>query len=296
MLIVSCEENPPSHIGELEVNILSSASDPLVTVVIMTYNRAHLIKKAINSVLNQTLKNWKVLIIDDGSTDDTMKTVEPFLKKDNRIDYYRLAKNLGICRVLNIALKIVDTKYMVQLDSDDWLENNALETLLLAMENADENVALAYSNHKKWKSQDHFKLVKQRSFSKEQKYEFLCHSTVYPRFYRTDCLRKVGGWEIDDQYDGRYMEDRRIQFKLIEQYDFLWVNEYLYNLNRITDERQSSYKNQHKYVELKKEFIQHYLKKWGDEYTPKFYLNEKGWLRTELIPKIKQNDDNPHPL
>lgn len=278
------------------MNILTNVKEPLITVVTMTYNRASLIPKAIKSVLTQTLKNWKMLIIDDGSTDDTIKTVEPFLKKDNRIYYYRLAKNIGICHALNKALTIVDTKYMVQLDSDDWLENNALEKLLSAMEKANEQVALAYSNHKTWKQNNKCKYVKQRSFSKEQKYEFLCHPTVYPRFYRTDCLRKVGGWDTYDKYEGRYMEDRRIQFKLIEQYDFLWIDEYLYNLNRYTDERQSSYKNQHKYVELKKEFIQYYLKKWGDEYSPKFYLNEKGWLRTELIPKTKQNKETPHQL
>lgn len=250
----------------------------------MTYNRAHLITKAIDSVLNQTLTNWKLLIIDDCSTDDTMKTVEPYVKKDHRITYFRLEKNVGICRVLNTALKMVETKYMVQLDSDDWLESVALEKLLYGMENSSKNVALAYGDHKVWKTKEKYKIVTQRSFSTKQKYEFLCHPTVYPRFYRTACLQKVGGWEINDKYEGRYMEDRRIQFKLIEHYNFLWINECLYNLNRFTDERQSTYKNQHKYVELKKDLIQYYLKKWGDEYTPQFYLNEKGWLRTKLVP------------
>ena len=273
------------------MKILGNTSKPFVTVVTLTYNRASLISKAIKSVLSQTLKDWKMLIIDDGSTDHTMKTVEHFLKNDSRIYYYRIPKNIGLCHALNTALKMVDTKYMVQLDSDDWLEHTALEKLLSSMEKASEHVALAYSNHKVWKTIEKFKPVKQRSFTREQKYEFLCHPTVYPRFYRTDCLREVGGWDVHDKYEGRFMEDRRIQFKLIEHYDFLWIDEYLYHLNRYTDDRQSSYKNQHKYVELKKEFIEHYLKKWGNEYTPKFHLNEKGWLRTELIPNQKGLSD-----
>mgnify|MGYP005839339833 CR=1 FL=1 len=263
--------------------------DVKVTVVIMTYNREKFIQRAINSVVNQILKNWKLLIMDDCSTDNTKDIIEPFLKQDNRITYYRLPKNVGICRVLNQALKLVDTKYMVQLDSDDWLEEIALEKLLNAMEKEKDDVALAYGNHKVWKSEEKGKIKKQRSFTTEEKYELLCHPEVYyPRFYRTQCLRDVGGWNENDKYNGRYMEDRRIQFKLIEHYHFLGVDEHLYNLNRYIKKRQTSSENRHKYIELKKELIVYYLQKWGEEYTPEFSIQEARWLRTTLIPKEKE--------
>ena len=59
------------------------------SVIIPTYNRANLISKAIKSVLYQTYKNWELIVIDDGSTDNTKDIVEEFQKEDNRIIYLK---------------------------------------------------------------------------------------------------------------------------------------------------------------------------------------------------------------
>ncbi|MGW9128958.1 glycosyltransferase family 2 protein, partial [Paenibacillus chitinolyticus] len=68
---------------------------PTFTVVIPTYNRASYIRKAIRSVLKQTSKDWKLLIMDDASTDRTRQKVEKYLYHPN-IMYYRMEKNSGI--------------------------------------------------------------------------------------------------------------------------------------------------------------------------------------------------------
>lgn len=259
------------------------------TVVIMTYNRKNTIVRAIESVFNQTLKEWKLLILDDASTDGTDIIVKPYVLGDQRIMYYRLPTNKGICHVLNEALNIVDTPYMVQLDSDDWLENKALETLVKSMENAPSSVALVYGNHQTWYNRNKGTLKKQRSFTHADKYELLVYgSTLYPRCYKTNYLKAVGGWETNDKYNGRYMEDNRIFYKLIEKYDFHWIDEHMYNLNRYDGERQTKPENREKYNEIKKDFIEYYLKKWGNEYKAEFSLKENGWLETKLKPNHKQ--------
>nr|WP_279326007.1 glycosyltransferase family 2 protein [Bacillus sp. FJAT-47783] len=260
-----------------------------ITIVIPTYNRAHLLTNALESVFNQSLQNWKLLIIDDASTDDTESMIQSYMNKDNRVHYYKMEQNKGVCHVLNKALDLVDTEYMVQLDSDDWLEKDALEELLKNMEREPKTTALAYGNHKACRERGNGILIKQRSFRTPDKYDLICYTHMfYPRFYRTSCLRDVGGWETCDKYGGRYMEDRRILFKLIEKYDFLWIDKHLYNLNRYNDKRLTIKENRPKYIELKQDLIKKMLKKWGDEFEPEF-STKTGWLRTKLIPKKKQS-------
>lgn len=260
------------------------SAETKITVVIPTYNRAELIHKAVASVLKQSMPSWKILIVDDGSTDHTREVIDEFLRADSRISYYPLARHIGICHVLNEALKLVNSKYLVQLDSDDWLEDTALEKLFSKMESADNNTAVAYGNHYVWKSKKKRLLKRQRSFQMTDKYELICHiQMVYPRFYRTSCLREVGGWDTNDRYKGQYLEDRLILFKLIEQFNFLWVDQPLYNLSRIPTNRLTSDDNRSKFNEVKKDLIIRTLKKWGNEYVPKF-SNEGKWLRTELMP------------
>ncbi|HEX9600942.1 MAG TPA: glycosyltransferase family 2 protein, partial [Mariniflexile sp.] len=61
---------------------------PLVSIIIPTYNRGHLIGETLESVLCQTYDNWECLVIDDGSTDNTDALVQGYLNKDNRIKFY----------------------------------------------------------------------------------------------------------------------------------------------------------------------------------------------------------------
>ncbi|WP_223594059.1 glycosyltransferase family 2 protein [Neobacillus bataviensis] len=266
---------------------------PKVTVIIPTYNRADIIHRAINSLKNQSLKEWKAIILDDASTDYTFEVVEKVMNSDSRFYYYRMQQNMGICHVLNQALQLVDTEYMVQLDSDDWLENHALECLVKTMENEPDSTALIYGNYKIWKSEDKGKLVKVRGFRSSEKYDLVSYvPMVYPRFYRTASLRQVGGWETNDKYNGRFMEDRRILYKLIEKYDFRWVDEHLYNLSRINPNRLTAQENINKYGEVKKEIVLRTLLKWGNEYTAEFvsenqYNQGQGWLKIKLIPNQK---------
>ena len=60
-------------------------NDKLVSIVMPTYNRGNVIHKAINSVINQSYSNWELIIIDDGSTDNTKEVVRYYLEKDSRI-------------------------------------------------------------------------------------------------------------------------------------------------------------------------------------------------------------------
>jgi len=93
---------------------------PIVSVIIPTYNRAHLIDKAINSVLSQTYQDYEIIIVDDASTDNTKEVVKDFT--DSRISYIFHTNNLDISAARNSGIKASQGKYIALLDSDDeWL-------------------------------------------------------------------------------------------------------------------------------------------------------------------------------
>lgn len=96
-----------------------------ISVIIPTYNRANLIKKSINSVLNQTYKNIEIIVIDDGSTDSTQSIINKI--NDKRIKYYKLNKNNGASYARNVGINLASGNYISFHDSDDILNNQKLE-------------------------------------------------------------------------------------------------------------------------------------------------------------------------
>ena len=106
------------------------AKRPTVSVIIPTYNRAHLIERAIKSVLNQTYQDFELIIIDDGSTDNTNEVLKKYIESDNRIQYIRHKINKGGSAARNTGIKNSVGKYIAFLDSDDeWLPEKLMEQL-----------------------------------------------------------------------------------------------------------------------------------------------------------------------
>ena len=118
--------------------------NPTVSVIIPTYNRAHLIKRAIQSVLNQTYQDFEVIIVDDASTDNTEEVVKSF--NDPRIRYIRHEKNKGAAAARNTGIKTARGKYIAFQDSDDeWLPEK-LEKQMKVFENAPAKVGVVYTD------------------------------------------------------------------------------------------------------------------------------------------------------
>ncbi|PKN92349.1 MAG: hypothetical protein CVU44_14510 [Chloroflexi bacterium HGW-Chloroflexi-6] len=95
-------------------------SNPVVSVILPTYNRAICLPKAINSVLEQDFADFELIVIDDGSTDDTHQVVAQF--NDARIRYYRFDQNQGIGYGRSVGVEQARGKFLAFIDSDDiWL-------------------------------------------------------------------------------------------------------------------------------------------------------------------------------
>lgn len=102
---------------------------PLISVVMPTYNRADTVGKAIQSVLAQTYKNIDVIVVDDGSTDNTMEVLSKFAE-DTRLRIIRHEKNKGVCAAKNTGFDNILGEWFFITDSDDELVPTALEELI----------------------------------------------------------------------------------------------------------------------------------------------------------------------
>src|SRR3989344_1852950 len=104
---------------------------PLVSIILPAYNGAQWIAKAIESVLAQSFSDFELLIINDGSTDDTEVIARRFAGQDSRIRYIRNEHNLGIQRTRNISLEQSHCDYIAEIDQDDeWVDRDKVKKQL----------------------------------------------------------------------------------------------------------------------------------------------------------------------
>ncbi|MGG4548002.1 glycosyltransferase [Rossellomorea marisflavi] len=104
---------------------MAISKEPLISVIVPTFNRGHMIRRTINTVLNQTYNNFELIIVDDGSTDDTMIEVKRF--SDKRIKYHKLDNNSKGRKTRNCGIKIAEGQFIAFLDSDDEWDLKKLE-------------------------------------------------------------------------------------------------------------------------------------------------------------------------
>jgi glycosyltransferase involved in cell wall biosynthesis len=107
-------------------------SPPLISIIIPTYNRAEFISQAVESVLGQTMHEWELLVVDDGSTDNTCEVLAAY-RRDPRIHYfYQLNQGQSVAR--NEALRMIQGDFVGFLDSDDLWAPDKLEKQLAILE------------------------------------------------------------------------------------------------------------------------------------------------------------------
>lgn len=116
----------------------------LVSIIIPTYNREKIISRAIASVLNQTIEDFELIIVDDRSDDNTAELIKEYQKKDKRIKYVLNIASKGVAGARNTGIKNAIGKYIAFLDSDDQWERFHLEESINLMNKTNSTVCFAY--------------------------------------------------------------------------------------------------------------------------------------------------------
>jgi len=105
----------------------------LLTIIVPVYNTEKYVERCINSILNQSLKEIQVIMIDDASSDSSYEIICRF-KRFSNVKIIHNSENIGQGATRNLGLKHVNTKYFCFLDSDDWVDTNTYEYAVSSLE------------------------------------------------------------------------------------------------------------------------------------------------------------------
>lgn len=119
--------------------------EDLISVIVPVYNVEEYIEKCLDSIINQTYKNLQIIIVDDGSPDNSGKICDEYAKKDNRITVLH-KENGGVSFARNIGLQNATGNWVTFVDSDDWIENDYIEQLLIIAKQDNADVVLCGYN------------------------------------------------------------------------------------------------------------------------------------------------------
>jgi glycosyltransferase involved in cell wall biosynthesis len=115
---------------------------PKVSVIVPAYNVEKYISKCLESILNQTLRDFELIVTDDCSADGTMNILKAYAEKDERIKIIQNEVNFGAAVTRNIGMDAASGEYIYFIDSDDWIDNDYLENMVLMIEKAETDIVL----------------------------------------------------------------------------------------------------------------------------------------------------------
>lgn len=134
-----------------------------ITVIITAYNQEKYISRCVQSIINQTYKNIEIIAVDDGSTDGTLSE---FKKYSNIKSVTK--KNEGVYSARNLGISLCKTKYFIFVDSDDYLEPDAIETLYKALMDTNSDFAMGTTHNS----------VQSQIIVSDNKYEYIFNNKV----------------------------------------------------------------------------------------------------------------------
>ena len=114
-------------------------SNPTVSILVPVYNVENFLRDCIKSIVEQTYKNMQIVLIDDGSTDNSWSIMQEYAKKDSRIEIYH-QNNQGVASTRNLLLDKAKGDFILFVDSDDWLELTAVEVIINKQQEKDYDI------------------------------------------------------------------------------------------------------------------------------------------------------------
>jgi glycosyltransferase involved in cell wall biosynthesis len=176
--------------------------NPLVSIVIPTYNRAQLIKETLDSVMQQTYTNWECVIVDDGSDEPSITFIQDYIKKDESFSFFsrpaKHPKGPSSCRNYGVEKSTGD--YLLFLDADDWLATDCLQNRVGFAKSNDEFDLFVFKTAMVYENQ-YCELLLRKGASAKQDYFELFKNGSSP-FYVHSCLWKratfnsLGGFDV----------------------------------------------------------------------------------------------------
>lgn len=276
--------------------------NPEISVIVPAYNVENYIKRAINSILAQSFQNFEIIIINDASTDDTNHIIQECYSSEKKIQIIQHKYNSGLGAARNTGITHAKGKYIVFIDSDDWIENNMLEDLYSTAEakNADVvacGVWLAYADGRKEPYHSHEFEIPGGLKAIEMLTEYKIGTIAWNKLYRKELIDKHSLW-----FPPIYHED--VSFAIQTAYFcryFVSIPHEFYNYfqnpQSITRKKLSE-KHMFSYIELFK-LITQFIDKIdlrnqinGNNICNKLYFSQIQWIIPNFIQFYNQTEEN----
>ena len=230
----------------------------LVSVVIPTYGKPSYLEEAIKSVLNQTVIDWELIIVDDNNPntqerEETRALVQSFVILDQRIKYFQHPRNLNGAHARNTGIKLSRGSYVAFLDSDDEYLPDRLQVCVDLLEKTDDSVAGVYSGcefRKNGKTKKVFRDVTSGNFLVETlatTYMFCTGSNI---FVRRQVIKELGG------FDTQFIRHQDYEFlvRLFQKYSLVATRDVLV----IKNNDNLNVPSAAKMVAVKKQYLEKY--------------------------------------
>jgi glycosyltransferase involved in cell wall biosynthesis len=201
----------------------------LISVIIPVYNTEAYLSKCVDSVLNQSHRDIELILVDDGSTDQSGNMCDEYSQKDDRVKVIH-KRNGGAADSRNAGLDVAKGVYIGFVDSDDWIEEKMYETLLNILKSSDVYVACCerMSTDKEYKP-----LLKEDIIVKRIKKEDALKSTFFPLMIKNAVWDKLYKREVFDDIrfqNGNFAEDTPAMYTILHRYgDVMYTNARLYH-------------------------------------------------------------------
>lgn len=208
----------------------------MISVVVPVYNKQNSIKRCIESVLKQSYINWELLLIDDGSTDNSAKIIQPYLK-DDRIHYYH-KENGGVSSARNMGIRKAKGEWIIFLDSDDYFLPNALNSLLQTAE--PNHVLISAGNYLLEKNGKRIEICFGRKRLVKNNFRSWYFMTCFVRTGNTMFHSSIFEKYIFNESLSRY-EDAELFFRIMRDYKITYTDDFvlIYSLEDLGLSRKS---------------------------------------------------------
>ena len=244
-------------------------TNPKISVIIPIYNCEKYIKECLSSLIEQTFKNFEIICINDGSTDNTLKILKEFKKLDNRIFIFN-QNNTGPGIARNVGMNKSKGEYLIFLDSDDIFKKTMLEELYIKIKENDSDVVVCNSQN--------FEIKKKRKKFYEKNYltndEIIKQKTFSSLDIKKDFFNLFIWWPWDKIFKRKYIENLGIKFqnlkstedlffvasaviaaKKISYLDKILINHQIGIKNSVSNSREKSWDNFYYALKELKKFI-----------------------------------------
>lgn len=173
----------------------NTQEDEKISVIMGVYNAEKTIREAINSIINQTYKNWELIICDDKSTDNSVDVVKEYLSVEHRLVLIKNSKNMGLNYTLNHCLRYASGTYIARMDADDVCSPMRFEKEIAVLKK-ESNLDFVSTGMTYFDDKGTWGLVKMKEYPEKKDFLYgtpFCHA---PCLIRRHAIELVNGYTV----------------------------------------------------------------------------------------------------